>query len=318
MSNITECPQFLVEILNSDMGYYFRSSNLLYEGKSRFQDVEVHEFPGYGKVLRLDNIFQTSDWDEFLYHEPLAHVAGISMAGPRKALVIGGGDGGMIEELIKYNTLEKVVMVELDEKVVEVSKRYLPSISNGAFDSPKTQLLIEDGIAYIENSREKFDLIILDLTDPIGPSVMLYTKEFYQSVANILSEKGALTLHVESPISRPKIYSRLLCTLKSVFQHVTPMLNYVPMYGTLWGYAIASNSLEPTKISKDEIEERISEYGLSDLRFYNSDTHHALLALPNYVRDLLKEKQPPFSKEQPIHIEQSEKKRYALFEKNNF
>lgn len=316
MSNIIEESDFQVEVLNPDMGYYFRSSNVLYKGNSPFQSIEVHEFPGYGRVLRLDHVFQTSDWDEFLYHEPLAHVPAISLGGPKKALVIGGGDGGMIEELLKYNTLEKVVMVELDKDVVEISKKYLPSISNGAFDSARTQLLFEDGVAFIEKTQEKFDQVILDLTDPVGPSVLLYTKEFYSAVANILSERGTLTLHVESPISRPEIFSRLIWTLKSVFKHVHPMLNYVPMYGTLWAYAMASQQVDPLAIEKQTVKERIQTYGLKQLQFYNEDTHYALLAMPNYVKNLLAKEQEPYTKNDTIAIEEEEFKKLVIAKKS--
>lgn len=308
MSHLIHESQYQVECLNPNMGYYFKSSKLLFTGESRFQKMEVHEFAGYGRVLRLDNIFQTSDWDEFLYHEPLAHVPAISLASqsvaPQKALVIGGGDGGMIEELLKYSSLKKVVMVELDEQVVEVSKKYLPKISNGAFDDSRTELLFEDGVAYIENSKDKFDQVILDLTDPIGPSVMLYTKEFYQAIANILTEQGTLSLHIESPISRPQVFSQLIWTLKSVFKHVRPMLNYVPMYGTLWAYAVASQQTDPLAIEKDAIKKSIEKFQLKDLKFYNPDTHKALLALPNYVQDLLEKPQELFTRNNPIHIEE--------------
>lgn len=308
MSNLIHDSQYQVEWLNANMGYYFRSSKVLFKGKSRFQEMEVHEFAGYGRVLRLDNVFQTSDWDEFLYHEPLAHVPAITLAStstaPQKALVIGGGDGGMIEELLKYNSFEKVVMVELDEQVVEVSKKYLPKISNGAFEDHRTELLFEDGVSYIENSKEKFDQVILDLTDPIGPSVMLYTKEFYQSIANILTEKGTLSLHIESPISRPKVFAQLVWTLKSVFRYVRPMLNYVPMYGTLWAYAVASQGSDPLSLEKSVIQKNIEKFGLKDLKFYNPDTHMALLALPNYVQDLLAKPQETFTRQNPIDIQE--------------
>ncbi|RME91651.1 MAG: polyamine aminopropyltransferase [Candidatus Hydrogenedentota bacterium] len=293
---------FYVETLNDNWGYFFRAEKKLFEKQTSYQFLEVLEFPYFGRVLRLDGIFQTSYFDEMLYHEALAHVPGISLGGPKTALVIGGGDGGMIEELLKYNSLEKVVMVELDKDVVDASKQYLPAISNGAFEDPRLTLLFEDGVKYIKNTKEKFDQVILDLTDPFGPSVALYTQEFYTSIANILTERGCLSLHVESPLSRPDVYARLIATLKSVFQYVNPMFNYVPLYGTLWGYASASQMIHTTAISKDEVQKRINQLGLKNLRFYNQDTHFSLQAVPNYIEDLLKQKLPPYTEQDMIQL----------------
>jgi len=304
----------LIESLSHDMGYFFRSREVLYKGKTPFQDMEFHEFRNYGRILRLDGIFQTSDRDEFLFHEPLAHVPGISMNGPKKALVIGGGDGGSAEELLKYNTIEKVVMVELDPDVVEYSKKYLPSISNGAFDDPRMELRIEDGIKFIKETDEKFDHVLLDLTDPLGPSVFLYTKEFYQAVDRILTPNGALTLHIESPVTRPAIFSGLFWTLKSVFKNVRPMLNYVPLYGTLWGYAMASQNVDPLDISPDQVEQRIKDLGLTDLQFYNKGTHFSLMALPNYIAALITEPKEPFTEASPLNVEGELLRKLSMFE----
>lgn len=302
----------LIETLNDNMGYFFRASELLFEKQTAFQDLAVYEFPHWGRVLRLDGVFQTSDRDEFLYHEPLAHVPGLCMNGPKRALVIGGGDGGAIEEILKYPTVEEVVMVELDRDVVDASKMHLPDISKGAFDNPKTTLLIEDGIAYIKNCQEKFDLVILDLTDPFGPSVSLYTQEFYNSVNNILSETGAFTLHIESPISRPALFQGIYHTLKSVFKFVSPMLNYVPMYGTLWAYAMASQVHDPLSISRETIKKRLDSFKLPDLQFINEDTYYSVLSIPNYVQSLLKEEKEPYTENNLIKIDEEPNRKLVM------
>jgi spermidine synthase len=293
----------LVESLSPDMGYYFRSKEVIFKTQTEFQDLEVHEFKDYGRILRLDGVFQTSDKDEFLYHEPLTHVAGIAMNGPKKALVIGGGDGGAAEEFLKYPGIEKVVMVELDEGVVEASKKYIPKIAGQAFNSPKLDLRYEDGIKYIQKTDEKFDQVLLDLTDPFGPSMALYTKDFYEDINRILNPGGALTLHIESPITRPAICSGIYWTLKSVYKHVRPMLNYVPLYGTLWGFAIASQTLDPMAISAEEVKKRIADHDLKDLQFYNEHTHFSLMSLPNYVLDLLKEEKQPYTLQNGPNVE---------------
>jgi spermidine synthase len=301
--NLKLCDDILVESLSPNMGYYFRSQNVLVKTQTEFQSLEVHEFKDYGRVLRLDGIFQTSDRDEFLYHEPLTHVPGICMNGARTSLVIGGGDGGAAEELLKYSTMEKVVMVELDEGVVVASKKYIPDIAKDAFNSKKLELRYEDGIKYIQNTAEKFDHVLLDLTDPFGPSAALYTKNFYEDINRILNPGGALSLHIESPITRPTIFSGLYWTLKSVFKNVTPMLNYVPLYGTLWGFAVASQTLDPQNITKEEIKKRLAHFNMPDLKFYNENTHFSLMSLPNYVKDLIANEQKPYTPDYSPNVE---------------
>lgn len=304
----------LIETLNPDMGYFFRTDKKLYETRTRFQDLEIHELPRHGRMLRLDGVFQTSDRDEFLYHEPLAHVGGITLDGPRKALVIGGGDGGAAEEFLKYKTIEKVVMVELDGGVVDACKEYIPKICGDAFTNPKLELRIEDGIKYVFETTEIFDQVLLDLTDPFGPSIELYTHEFYAQIGKILSERGILSLHIESPITRPELFSKLYWTLKSVFPIVRPMTNYVPLYGTLWGFAIASKTQDPAQVAKTTIVERLAKHNLPDLSFYNEDTHHALLALPNYIRAMLEKEQAPIRKGDSLPVPAGSKRNLVLYE----
>lgn len=304
----------LIETLNSDMGYFFRTAKKLHETRTKFQDLEVHEIPRYGRMLRLDGVFQTSDHDEYLYHEPLTHVAGMTIDGPKNALIVGGGDGGAAEEFLKYKTIEKVVMVELDGGVVDACKVHIPKISNGAFDNPKLELRIEDGIKYVFETKESFDQVMLDLTDPFGPSIELYTHEFYSQISKILSDKGILSLHIESPITRPELFSKLFWTLKSVFPIVRPMLNYVPLYGTLWGYAVASKTQDPAQIEKKVLLERITKHALPDLQFYNEDTHHSLFALPNYVREMIKTEQSPIRKGDTLPVPAGSKRNLVLYE----
>jgi spermidine synthase len=304
----------LVETLNPDMGYFFRTNKKLYEARTQYQDLEIHELPRHGRMLRLDGVFQTSERDEFLYHEPLAHVGGITIDGPRKALVIGGGDGGAAEEFLKYKTIEKVVMVELDGGVVDACKKYIPGICGNAFNDPKLELRIQDGIQYVFETNETFDQILLDLTDPFGPSIELYTHEFYAQISRILSNEGVLSLHIESPITRPELFSKLYWTLKSVFPIVKPMTNYVPLYGTLWGFALASKTQDPTSVDKKTIVERLAKHQLPGLQFYNEDTHHSLFALPNYIRDVIRTEQQPIRKGDTLPVPAGSKRNLAVYE----
>ena len=305
---------YLVEPLNQNMGFYFRATKLLESIETPYQHLEIYEVPEYGRVLRLDGIFQTSDQDEFLYHEPLIHAPAISMDAPSTALVIGGGDGGSIEELLKYPSLERVVMVELDELVVQRSKEYLPNISKGAFDSDRLELRFENGIDYVLYANESFDQIVLDLTDAFGPSSELYTKKFYESVKNILSKKGILSLHIESPVTTKEVFKRVYATLVSTFKYTRIMLNYVPLYGSLWGFALASEYHDPIQLKQEEIQRRIFKHGLNDLRFYNAETHAALFSLPNYIKDMIQDPVPTITRKDQISVEQKNIKKLFIGE----
>lgn len=285
---MSENSLFLVEQLNPDYGYFLRATSKVAAGRTRFQDMEVYDTPLFGRVLRLDSVFMTSEKDEFFYHENLVHLAATTHPAPRRALVIGGGDGGAVEEILKHPGIEHVVLAELDDGVIAASREYLHAIHRGAFDDPRCEIHIGDGKTYIETATESFDLLLLDLTDPHGPSQALYTQEFYTACRQRLSADGLLALHIESPVTRPATCARIVATLRTVFPIVRPYLVYVPLYGTWWGFAIASNasSSDPLSIAEAEVDHRIADRGLTDLRFYNGAMHHAVFALPNFVREI--------------------------------
>jgi spermidine synthase len=291
--------RYLVEQLNENYGYYLRVGESVAEGRTRFQEIEVVDTPMFGRVLRLDGVFQTSEKDEFFYHENIVHVPAITHAAPRSALVIGGGDGGAVEELLKHGSMERVVLAELDEGVVEAARRYLGEIHHGALDDPRLSVRIMDGKAYVEGTADRYDLVLLDLTDPSGPSQALYTREFYQACRGILNPGGMLALHMESPVSRPRTYNRIMKTLQAVFPTVRPYLVYIPLYGTWWGMATASEGADPTALGEEEVDRRIAERGLSGLQFYNGAMHRAVFALPNFVRDILARPAEPITAASP-------------------
>lgn len=286
---------YLVEQVNPNYGIFLRAETPILKGRTRFQDIEIFDTPMFGRVLRLDNVFQTSDRDEFFYHENMCHVPAISHPAPRRALVIGGGDGGAAEELLKHRTLEQVVIAELDPGVVDAAKQYLGKIHNGVFDDPRLDVRIMDGKAYIETTQDRFDQIVIDLTDASGPSLALYTREFYAACRRVLGEGGVLSLHLESPIAHPNTFNRIVKTLQCAFKIVRPYFVYVPTYGTLWGMACASDQVDPLALTAEQVDARIVERGLHSLQFYNGDTHRAVLAQPNFVRALLRESAEPLS-----------------------
>lgn len=286
---------FLVEQVNPNYGFFLRVEPPILKGRTQFQDIEVFDTPMFGRVLRLDNVFQTSDRDEFFYHENMCHVPAISHPEPRRALVIGGGDGGAAEELLKHKTMDRVVIAELDRGVVDAAKAHLGTIHNGVFDDPRLDVRIMDGKAYIETTQDRFDQIVIDLTDASGPSLALYTREFYGACRRVLGEHGVLSLHVESPIAHPNTFNRIVKTLQCAFRIVRPYLVYVPTYGSLWGMASASDGVDPLALSAQQVDDRIASRGLHSLQFYNGDTHRAVFAHPNFVRRLLEQPAEPLS-----------------------
>ena len=283
----SKADELLLEWLNPESAYGFRASKRLETKRSAYQTIEVFDTPQWGKLFRLDGAYMTSEKDEFFYHEPIVHCAAMAHAAPRSALVIGGGDGGSSEELLKHPGIERVVMAELDAEVVRVSKQYLGTVHRGAFDDPRLQVHIGDGFQYVQQLGERFDLIVLDLTDPDTPAQKLYTPEFFEMVKRALNPGGAVSLHIGSPVFDPERVRQLLADLSAVFRVVRPMGLYIPLYGAYWGLAVAADTLDPRAVDEDTIEARLAERGIEDLELYNGEMHRALFALPNFYRRLL-------------------------------
>lgn len=281
----------LVEQLNEHYGFFCRGGRLLESGTSPFQRYEVWDTPTFGKLFRLDGSFMSSESDEFYYHENLVHVPGLTHAAPRRALVIGGGDGGSAKELLKYPGIERVVIVELDAAVIALARRHLGAVHRGALDDPRTEIHVTNGLEYVRRQvapgGERFDLIVLDLTDPVGPAAALYELPFFADCRTLLGGQGALTLHLGSPVFQPAQLRTLVDRLRAVFAKVHPYFLYVPLYGSLWGMACASERIDPRGLAAEEVDKRLLERGIGPLRYYNGAIHQAQFALPNYLRALL-------------------------------
>ncbi|RID98300.1 polyamine aminopropyltransferase [Simplicispira hankyongi] len=280
-------PRYLAERLTPDFGFYLREGELLARVQSQWQHIEVFDNALFGRVMRIDGCFMTSERDEFFYHEPMVHLPAIAHGGPRSALVVGGGDGGAVEELLKHPGMQRVVLAELDAEVIAMARAWLGGIHHGALDNPRVDIRLGDARVLIEAGGERFDQIVLDLTDPFGPALDLYTVEFYQACRKRLAPGGVLSLHLGSPIHLPGSMARIAASLRAAFPIVRPYLQYVPLYGTLWCMAMASESTDPALLDAAAVDARIAERGLADLQLYNGAVHQALLAQPNFVRHLL-------------------------------
>jgi spermidine synthase len=280
-------PGVMTEYLTEDWGLFVRSTAAIAAFRSQYQDVEVHDSAAFGKLFRLDGHFMTSERDEFFYHEHLVHIAGLAHGGPERVLIVGGGDGGSAEELLKYPTVRAVTIAEIDASVIEISRKHLAAVHHGALDDARVAINVCDGFRFVRESRDQYDLVVLDLTDPGGPSTALYTPEFYDACAQRLAPGGAMTMHVGSPVAHPSRVTSTMADLSRAFGCVTPYLTSIPLYGGLWMMACCSSSLDPRDRSAADIDARIAQRGVTQLQYVNGDTYRAALALPNFVRTLV-------------------------------
>ena len=263
--------------------------------------VETQDF---GLCLVLDGKVQSSLVDEFIYHEALVHPAMVTHPRPEKVLVIGGGEGGTIREVLKHNTVKEVTMVDIDEEVIRVSKTFMPQLSGGAFEDKRLKLVIDDGRAYLEKTDEQYDVILIDVTDPLpeGPSYLLYTKQFYELVKKHLKPDGLMATQATSVFYSRKSYTLIYNTLKHVFPVVRAYSAWIPSYVSAWGFVLASLKYDPLSLSDEEVERRLSERGVSGLKFYYPEYHRSLFALPLYLKKALEEEREVATDEKPTFM----------------
>ena len=275
----------LNETLDGDSGVYFEGT-LVEALQTEYQLIEVFDTAVLGKLMRIDGANMTSERDEFFYHENLVHPAAIAHSDPRNVLIIGGGDGGSSEEILKHPSVKRVVLVELDQTVIEMARRHFSAVHHDVFDNPKLEVRIMDGGTFVRETQERFDLIFLDLTDPTGPAAALYTEVSFVALKGALISGGALVLHMGSPFSHPQRVADTVARLRSVFTRTKPYFVHIPIYGSQWGFAIASDNLD-IDITAAEVERRLNDRNITDRQFYNGEMHRAMLALPEYVRALI-------------------------------
>lgn len=276
-----------MEQLTTHARFGYRATALQSQ-QTPYQKLELLQTPQFGKVLRLDDRFMTSEGEEFFYHEALVHPAAMAHPAPRKALILGGGDGGAAEELLKHPSIERVVLAELDEVVLQFSRQHLQSVHRGALDDVRVQVCIGDGMALMDTTDERFDLVLMDLTDPDTPASALYSPGSLARMKRVLAVGGALVLHLGSPVFHGKQVAELTRSLREQFALVRCYGLYIPLYGAYWGLAVASDSLDPLELTAQEAGERLRQRNVQDLRYYNEQVHGALFALPGYYRKLLK------------------------------
>lgn len=241
--------KFIEKAPYAPVEYLYDVDEILYKGKSAFQDIMVIRNPYYGKMLILDDVVQMTERDEFFYHEMLTHVVMHAHPRPRRVIVIGGGDGGVVREVLKYKTIEKVYFVEIDEEVINISKKYFPNVSSGV-DDPRVEIKIMDGADFVAKRKTAdIDAVIIDSTDIIGFARTLFTPEFFLSVKNCLTERGMFVTHTESLHFHKDMVIEIQEALKKVFQMVDLYTTAIATYpGNWWAFAVASKGASPRDV----------------------------------------------------------------------
>lgn len=283
------------EIQSDGVKFSIRIKDCIFSGKSDFQKINVYDTEGFGRVLVIDDCIMCTEKDEFIYHEMITHVPMAVNPEIKNVLIIGGGDGGAVRELTRYKSIESIDVVEIDELVVKVSRQYL-AFTADSFNDKRVRIFIDDGVNFVKKSENRYDLIIIDSTDPIGPGEGLFTLDFYKDCYKALKTDGILINQNESPyyINNAKEMIRAHQKQKSIFD-ISLLYQYIiPTYGSgYWFFGFSSKKYHPVNDIK---EERWRNLGLKT-RYYNLGVHKAAFILPNYVKESLERGEYYFKKE---------------------
>lgn len=271
------------ETLHSTVRQALRVKKVLYSGKSLFQKMLVLDTESFGRALILDGVVQTTEKDEFIYHEMMAHVPLFSHPNPKRVLIIGGGDGGILREVLKH-PVEEAYLVEIDEQVITLCKKYLKTICRNAFTDPRTRVVVEDGAKFIVSQRQPFDVVIIDSTDPIGPAKVLFSKKFYQDVKQLLCPSGILVRQTGSTFLQANEWIQNYRQVKSFFDQAHPFVVAIPTYiGGFFSLLFASSGIDPGALDRVGLAARFGELGLAT-RYYNPEIHESSFQLPENMR----------------------------------
>lgn len=275
------------ETLHQDWWQGFTMTEVHFRDKTDVQDLIIFENPIYGRVMALDGAIQVTEGDEFTYHEMLTHVPLFAHGNAKKVLIIGGGDGGILREVLRHPEVVEVVMVEIDRYVVDLAKKYMPSIPKDAFEDPRTKLVIADGALFVQECQEKFDVIISDSTDPMGPGEVLFTEEFYGDCQKLLTKDGILVNQHSVPFLQRKELKNAYERRIPHFKHVTFYTVAVPTYiGGMMTLGWATNSDRYQDLTEETLRER-TKCVSGGFKYYTPAVHQAAFALPAYIADSL-------------------------------
>ncbi len=283
------------ESVTADLMMLYRIKDIVHTGKTPFQAVDILDTDAFGRCLVLDGKTQSTEADEHIYHEALVHPAMLLHPGPRSVFIAGGGEGGTLREVLAHKSVERVVMLDLDQEVVDLCRRYLPKHHQGSFEDPRVELIHEDARQYLASCEEEFDVMVMDLVDPMegGPAYLLYTQEFYKIALSKISAGGMLVTQAgpSGPLNFSECFTAIARTLGTVFPRAHPYSVFVPAFVTTWGFVLAFTKDSATdgessfeEIQPEHIDSLIVERLSKPLRFYDGISHKSMCALPSYLR----------------------------------
>lgn len=263
-------------------GITAKITETIHSEQSEFQKVDLINTVQWGKMLVLDGMVMTTDKDEFVYHEMITHLAMNTHPNPKRVLVVGGGDGGAIREILKYPSVETAVLAEIDGRVIEVSKQYLPEIA-GKLDDPRVDVQVVDGIQYIADNKDSFDVIMVDSTEPVGPAVGLFAKGFYQGIYEALKEDGIMVAQTESPFLNADLIKRVFKDISSIYPVTRYYTGHIPTYPSgMWSWTMGSKKYDPLEVNEADLIEP------EGTKYYHKGMHKSVFNVPKFVQELLK------------------------------
>ncbi len=277
----------------------------IYRGQTDFQSVSIIDTDSFGLCLVLDNKIQSSSADEFIYHEALVHPVMLTHPAPQTVFIAGGGEGAVLREILAHRTVKKVVMVDIDNQVIEICRMYLPEIHRGSFDDPRVELKIMDARRYLSETEDRFDVAIIDLVEPLeaGPACLLYTREFYRMVRNLVSPAGIVSVQSGAAgWTNLQNFTAIHNTIKKVFPIARPYQVYVPSFVDMWGFTAASETLDPAALVPEEIDRRIADRIDKMLLSYDGQSHVTVFSLPKHLRTELEKEERIITDDNPLYM----------------
>ena len=280
-------------------------TRILYSGRTQYQRVEIIETAPFGRCLILDGRTQSSEADEFAYHEALVQPGLTSVSHPLSVFIAGGGEGATLREALSHRTVEQVVMVDLDREVVELCQEYLPNHHQGAFHDPRLSLVYDDAAHYLEANSDRYDLLVIDIADPLegGPAYLMYTQELYTLARQRLSEGGLMVVQAGpcGPLNYQEVFTAIHHTIGTVFPAVAAYRADIPSFGSAWGFILAGEQFDPAALTPGEIDARLATRLNRPLRFYDGQTHAGLFSLPKYLREALAQEERLITRDNPLY-----------------
>ena len=277
------------EVVSLDLSMLYRIRDVVYTGQTAYQKVDILQSEEFGRCLVLDGKTQSTEFDEHVYHECLVHPALLSHADPKSVFIGGGGEGTTLREVLAHRSVQKVTMIDLDKEVVDLCRRFLPQHHQGSFEDPRVKLLHQDARGYLAETDETYDVIVLDLVDPMegGPAYLLYTREFYETASQRLNPGGILVTQSGPAglINYTECFTPIAQTLSGLFSEIRPYTVYVPSFMTPWGFTMAVSDPATSLPGSDDFMQVARSRITGDLRYLDGVSCHGLFALPRYIRE---------------------------------